>query len=400
MKEPKIANPYEGLLDPFIIAADTDLDSACDLLFIHGNDLAWSRNERGLFLANVETDDNFEEVVQIVEARLKINLTSLFSSFFRQLVPGIINVTANAASELDEHSSDEDRERVTNSAILQFARKENLSQFDKMFSDIFGNEQWLLLADAITSSLVRQADALRRRHLTATGMPEDQYDSMLYALRRLGLCEQIVRVAYPKDGFDFETSLSSKGGFKATAVFEGNGLIEIYRLIPQIARLKSRQDDALAMFISNYINKNHGLRRAFSCARYGEQNEPELDVVVPALNRGFEVKLYQAPVSQAPNKLQSKAGELEGQLPAYFDRGCEKVYYVTNLSQDDGEAVLQMVHDDLRGKVELVAGIGSLTQVLNDIGLELRYFEENVLSKRVQNQISAKKKGGSRKSRK
>ncbi len=81
MKEPKLNSSYEEMLDPFVIAAQTDLDSACDLLFIHGNDLAWSQNERGLFLANVETDDNFEEVVQVVEARLKINIAALFSSF-------------------------------------------------------------------------------------------------------------------------------------------------------------------------------------------------------------------------------------------------------------------------------------------------------------------------------
>lgn len=400
MKEPASFNPYEGLLDPFILPVETDLDSACELLFIHGLDLAWSGDERGLFLANVETDENFDVVMQVIEARLSLNLTSLFSSFTRQLIPSFIGVAANATSQLDEQNSEEEKETAVNSAVLQFARKDNLSQFDKVFSELFGSEQWLLIADAITSSLVRQADALRQRHLAATGMSEEQYDDMLNALTQFDLCEAIVRVAYSKGSFDFETSLSSKGGFKATAVFEGNGLVEIYRLNPQIAELKTHHDDALAMFISNYINKHHGLRRAFPCARYGKQNESEFDVVIPALKRGFEVKLYQAPLSHAPNKLKTKAGELAQQLPGYYDQGFELVYYVTNLSQDDGEAVLNMLPDNLRGKVMLIAGMESLIPLLKNIGIELAAYEEDSLSKRVQNQVTPKSKKRARKSTK
>jgi hypothetical protein len=401
MKEPNIFSPNEWLLDPFIVAADTDsLDSACDLLFIHGNDLTWGRNERGLFLAGVETDESFEEVVQVVEARSKINFTSLAATFIRQLQPQVIELVAGVVPKLEEVTDEGERENILNSAVASFAGRQNMSQFDKVLPEIFGVEQWLLLADAISSSLVRGAVSLRQRQLAATGMSEDGYGYMLYALRRLGLCEQIVRIAYPADSLDFETSLTSKGGFKATGVTADARVVEILRLAPALATLKRGQDNALALFIAGYINRHHpGQRRAFPCAYYGQQNEPELDVVVPALGLGFEVKLYQAPFAQTGNKLEKLANDLRRQLPAYFERGCLAVYYVTNLPLDLAETVLQMAQGDQRTAphVELIAGgVESLTPALDSVVQALGQFEESVIEQRVQERVAApagKRKG-------
>lgn len=401
MKDPNIFSPNEWLLDPFVVASGTDsLDSACDLLFIHGNDLTWGRNERGLFLAAVETDESFEEVVQVVEARSKINFTSLVAAFVRQIQPQVIEVVADVAPKLEGQEDEAEREKILNAAVASFAGRQNLSQFDKVLPALFGVEQWLLLADAISSSLVRGAVSLRQRQLAATGMSEDGYNHMLYALRRLGLCEQIVRIAYPADSLDFETSLTSKGGFKATGVMAGAKVVEILRLAPALAALKRGQDNALALFIAGYINRHHpGQRRAFPCTYYGQQNEPELDVVVPSLGLGFEVKLYQAPFSQTGNKLEKLANDLRRQLPAYFERGCQAVYYVTNLPQEMAETVLQMALGEARPvpHVELIAGgADTLTPVLDGVVHALGQFEESIMEQRVQERIATptvKRKG-------
>lgn len=402
MKDPKSSSRNERFLDQFVIAADTDsLDAACDLLFIHGNDLTWGRNERGLFLAGVETDESFEEVVQVVEARSKIHFTSLLALFLRQFEPKMIEFVADIAPKLEEEGDDEQKEEIINSAIASLVSKKNLSQIDKVLPEIFGVEQWLMVADAITSSLVRSAVSLRRRQLAATGMSEDQYNYMLYALRRLTLCAQIVRIAYPEDTFDFETSLTSRGGFKATEVARDAKLVEILRLHPSIAALKRGQDNALALFISDYINRHYtGTRAAFACARYGDQNAPELDVIVPALNLGFEVKLYQAPFAQTENKLERMAHDLRKQLPAYYESGCQFVYYVTNLSPEMAKTVLEMVQGGQALNIEVLAeGMGSLIPVLNTIGQALAQLQASILEQRVKQQNTSSKKAGKKKKR-
>lgn len=59
-----------------------------------------------------------------------------------------------------------------------------------------------------------------------------------------------------------------------------------------------------------------------------------------------------------------------------------------------------MLPDNLRGKVMLIAGMESLIPLLKNIGIELAAYEEDSLSKRVQNQVTPKSKKRARKSTK
>ncbi len=395
MKEPKIFSKDESVLDQFVVAAITDtLDMACDLLFIHGNDLTWGQHGYGLFLADVSTDEKFEEVLEVVEARSQINFSPLIHFFIRRFQPHLMDMIADVAPELAEQADEKAREKLIGSAVAtHFASEKNKAEIDKMGPEVFGLEQWLLFADGMASSLVRDAVSLRRRQLATTGMSEDIYDSMLYALQRLDLCEHIIRIAYPENGLHFEMSLASQGEFKATGLMEGARLVEWFRLKPDLAVLKRGQDNALAVFIADYINKrNPGPRRAYACAYYGEQNEPELDVVIPLLGIGFEVKLYQAPFAQTENKLKKLAGDLRGQLPAYVNAGCERVFYVSNLSEDMAASVLKMALGEtpLGINVESIAeGMGALLPLLNDIGEELQSAQEALLEQSAQRRIAA-----------
>jgi len=394
VKEPKTYSENESVLDQFVIAADTNtLDMACDLLFIHGNDLTWGQHGYGLFLADVSTDEKFEEVLEVVEARAKINFSPLIHSFIRGFQPQIIDMVADVAPELANQADEKEREKIIGSAVAtHFASEKNRAEMDKMGAEVFGLEQWLLFADGLASSLMRDAISLRRRQLAATGMSEEDYDSMLYALQRLDLCEHIIRIAYPENGLRFEMSLASKGEFKATGLMEGARLVEWMRLKPDLATLKRGQDNALAVFIADYINKhNPGPRRAYACAHYGEKSGPELDVVVPLLGIGFEVKLYQAPFAQTENKLKKLAGDLKGQLPAYVNAGCERVFYVSNLSDEMAASVLKMAlsEERLGIQVESIAeGMGNLLPLLNDIGEALKSAQEALLEQSTQRRIA------------
>lgn len=395
MKNPKKFSDQEDILTPFIIAANTsDLNSACELLFIHGSDLTWGEKENGLFLVYIDTDERFDEVVQVIEARSKIDFAPLIYSFFQKLQPSIIDTVADLSPDLDKQESEEDKEKAKSSAMYEFLKKNEVFQLDKSFSKFFGIEQWLLFSNMFTSSLVRQAVEIRQRQLAATGMSENQYNGVLYALESFGLSEQIVRIAYPTDGFDFETSITSSGNFKATNVLENAKHIEISRLKSDLAKLKRGQDNALAIFIAAFINKHCGSQQAFSCAYYGEQNEAELDVVVPILKIGFEVKLYQAPFAQTNNKLIAPAADLRKQIPSYFKNGCEQVYYITNLSEENGNHILQMLKSDanIGENIELITGgIRELVPVLEEIIDEIRKVESENFSLRIQSRINKNK---------
>lgn len=88
MKEPKLFSNDEAMLDQFVVAAITDaLDMACDLLFIHGNDLIWGQHGYGLFLADVSTDEKFEEALEVVEARAQISFSPLIHFFIPLYLP-------------------------------------------------------------------------------------------------------------------------------------------------------------------------------------------------------------------------------------------------------------------------------------------------------------------------
>ncbi len=392
MKKPIRFNQNEHILDQFVVAADTtSLDSACDLLFIHGNDLTWGRPENGFFLSGIETDSDFEEVVQVVEARSKMNFIELAASFIHLFGGTFIETFVEAAQKF-EGQDEEGKEQAITASVLSKFTGENQAKFDSMLPDVFGLRQWTLLADAIASSLVRGAFSLRKRQLASAGMTEDQYDAMLYALRRFDLCDHIVRIAYPQDGFHFEMSLLSGGEFKTADIREGANLVEVFRLKTDLATLKRGRDNALAVFIASYINKHFaGPPQAFSCAYYGEQNEPELDVIVPALNLGFEVKLYQAPFAQTDNKLVSMANNLKKQLKAYSDAGCERLYYVSNLSQERAASVLkQTQNSEQTGMiVEPVAGgISFLMPLLNEIGTALEHIRERNFELEIQRRMA------------
>src|SRR6266850_4511471 len=101
MKVPPRYNQQEKLLDQFVIAADTSMQlPACDLLFIHGNDLTWGGPEHGFFLADISVDEEFEEILQVVEARSKMSFTQLLKLVLYQVEPKLLEMFKDIAPHL------------------------------------------------------------------------------------------------------------------------------------------------------------------------------------------------------------------------------------------------------------------------------------------------------------
>jgi hypothetical protein len=395
MKAPKKFNQQEFVVEPFVIAADTNtLDSACDLLFINGSDLTWGEQGFGLFLVDVSTDENFEEVTEVVEARSKLSFSSILDPVLRKLEPRFVEILANVAPELEKQTDFSEREKVIGRAVAtEFTDKKTRAEFDKLAPEVFGLNQWMSLADLVASSLLRGAISLRARQMASTGKSEDDYANMLYGLERFDLCDPMVRIAYPPDSLNLEMAVATQGEFRATAIMEGANMVEWLRLKPDLASLKLGQETALPLFIAAYINKHYpGPQQAFACARYGQENEAELDVVIPALDLGFEIKLYQAPFSMTNNKLANPVSDLRQQLPSYVKAGCARLCYVCNLTQETAESVARMAQDGSDVAVAVVpigGGIGELLPVLDEIVQQLEFVRQGVFEQKVQKRVAA-----------
>lgn len=400
MKPPINTHPeLEDALEPFVNAAGTTvLAPACDVLFIHGSDLTWGRSEHGFYLADVDADEHFEEVLQVVESRTRMRVSRIVTDVLPLLWPKLMSWASEAVAEQANKPWANEQELV--GAAIASRGSDQMKEAERALGSIFGPGQLPLIADLASSSLVRAAHMLRQQQMAAAGMTDDRYRAMLYALRRYNLCERLLRVAYPAAGFYFELSLNSQGDFDATEVRDDARVAEIFRLKDPLANLKRGQETALALFIASYINTHYiGLPQAFACARYGASHEAEFDVVVPALRRGFEVKLYQSPSTLTENKYENPARDLRKQLPGYFKAGCERVYYVSNLRQGAAEAVLKRAQD-IGGldAVQVVAGgIPALLPVLNEIVAGLDYVRQRNMELEMEQRIvSAAKKSNKR----
>ncbi len=379
MKPP--VNAYaerEDTLEPFVNAAGTTaLAPACDVLFIHGSDLTWGRPEHGFYLADVDADEQFEEVLQVVESRTRMRINSIFTDVLPSLWPKLASWASEGVAEQLNKPWANEKELM--GAAIASKGADQMKEAESALGSIFGPGQLPLLADLAASGFIRAAHMLRQQQMAAAGMTDDRYRAMLYALRRYNLCERLLRVAYPTTGFHFELSLSSQGDFDATEVRDDARVAEIFRIKEPLGILKRGQETALALFIASYINTHHiGPPQAFACAKYGEAHEAEFDVIVPALRRGFEVKLYQSPSTLTENKYENPTRDLRKQLPGYFKVGCERVYYVSNLRQGAAEAVLKRVQDAgwLDAVQVLTGGIPALLPVLNEIVAGLDYVRE------------------------
>lgn len=372
MRAPEEFNDAERDLDGFVAASKTShLAPACKLLFIAGTDLEWARGTPGLYLVDESIEDEYSDEYQeargLTASRAELNARGMA----RRIMAPLVAALSKAGAGADEVA----RQTAFAMEVIKLWNAHNVEEH--LMPLAIGELGFF--TDLLADSLLRACCRIRERVLNATGLHEGDYQELVHCLRRIdALIGPVVRVAYPAEGMHPEISFAGHG-LAATLVDETAHEINIFRLAERLEVHKSAsQDAALPLFIANYINK-HSLRLeplAFACARYGNRNTPDFDVVIPTAEIGVEVKLYSSPATQTDDKLDPKVAELRKQLGPYSALAkAKKVYYVTNLPKEQARGVAQRARagSNLAADTELitVAGLDELMLLLNTMTVEL-----------------------------
>ncbi len=363
MAEAKMHRPRQsaplGALGQFVVAARTDhLAPACDLLFVSPIDLTWEEKHFGLFVIDAPFSQTLPERLQVAagfgDFEFKRQLNAVWPQL-RELVVSVIAKVSKGASDAP------DPERVASflGGVVHKGLEGNQRLTDK-FLPVIANAVPLVVSWA-GARLGLAAIEHRERQLNATGMNRARYSAMVDALRELQLVQPLLRVALPASSPFPELSLGSMSGQSATVPSAGVSSIEMLRLDPVIASHRLGQDKALSMFIAEFLNNGSlGEEAAYACARYGEASDPDLDVVVPEVAIGFEVKLFHASSAKTGDNLRGVCNDLKRQLPEYFARGCTEVFLVTNVAESLAKEMVDAVRRDepsLSNKtIKVVAG--------------------------------------------
>lgn len=325
MKAPTTFSNQAPTAHSLVVAAKTaTLEPACEILFTHGSDLTWGTAELGLFVFDIEGDDGIAEAFDVDSVRGEVGMMQ----FARSMRPLIDSFFIPVIAEVERVPASESEKRTVVGALAS-ARisKSKAKDFERVLPQLVA--QIPSFAGWLASAIARSAIEQRLRQHSATGLSEERYEAMVAALDRLELLSPLVRVSSQDGGLACELGLAGAEGFAATFPDDDANNVEVFRVVPALAATKQGRDVALQLFIAHYLNTHFPEDCAFPCATYGDG--VELDVVVPRLNVGVEVKLCQAPASVGDAKLDALAGELAKQLPGYLARGCKTVFVVTNL---------------------------------------------------------------------
>lgn len=344
MRKPKECYHYSGELDDFIVASQADsLLSACQVLLVHAADLSWKGSVPGLFLCRVQLEDGIETALELTKARSQLGIKTFLGAMLPMLggfLPGIAMKVGEVADQ-DLNFEEDQQVILASMAASDFAK--DMGSVKVAGIDL--RDLYPVAIDGLTSWLATGAMELRERQIAALGMKESEYDFMVQSLNRIGrVCLPALRVAFAKGMSHPELSISGESGFAATTLELGASSIELLRLSRGLDKLKRGQDKALPVFISALINRllPSDVPVAYSCARYESKDAPEYDVVIPELELGMEVKLYQGPGVVTPDRIATLAGELAGQLKGYLKVGFKRILFVTNLSEDYANEVLNV----------------------------------------------------------
>jgi hypothetical protein len=338
MKIPQRHELRELDVQPFVLAADSPTHrAALDLLFIHGKDLAWDADRFGLYLMDAVTLQGHEAALGLALARAKLGGIQIARTVLDALRPKAVDWLANVVPQVQARGAAE--EAIAGIVGRLVSDNEELMQTGMTFLPT-AIGQLGFLVDGLAFLIVDEAQQRRERQLAATGLTSARYAAMLAALRDLELVTPAVRVALPANRRP-ELAFTSELQFMS-ALPQGTPTLEVLRVVPRVEALKVANESALAVFMSRYINAHlfHGTG-AFASAQYGGAKQVEIDVAVPDLRLGVEVKVYNAPQVTNAQQIPNHANRLAAQFVQYKSVGVERFVYATNLRKQDAEAVVK-----------------------------------------------------------
>lgn len=390
MKNPSSFDQRERDLTPFVLAAkSTYHQAALDLLFIHARDLAWGDERFGLYLFESASLHGHERALSLAKARAGLGGVRLAKTLTEFLRPKLVEWTTVALKQHLERGAPEGDVDVSGvlAEMLGASREKLLKEMLGVLPDLMG--QLGFLVDGAAYTIVQESQERRQRQLAASGITDERYTEMLVSLFDVGVLQPVIRVLLPP-GERPELSLTTEARFTSES-FQVPSM-EVLRVGPDIEALKIGADNALGIFVSAYLNA-HALKKrvSFASARYGDRDGAELDVVVPELSLGMEVKVYNAPYVAGAHSAETHAQKLSSQLMRYIGAGCERVFFVTNLrpvlAREVAERAAKIAQLPENGIEVVAGGAAVLLQRLNTLLQELRASLETSFEAEVRGRV-------------
>jgi hypothetical protein len=389
MKPPVTSREDLSVMDPFVLASKADsLRAACEILFVHGDDLRWEDSTAGFFLVDVDIEEaELREAFEVDCARGELGVLELVRSFYPLL--GTLGPAMAEAERLAKNQ--QEKSYVLGAVVSERMRADGGARMRKMAPEILARLP--LFAGWVAAFIGEAALELRERQLERIGLSEDLLDTVIDALRRMPQPAAISLARLSVVEGRRSSEITAAGAEGLSDPIPGSHTVEVLRLAPWLHDLKHGQDHALSLFIANYLNAHHpGPARAFACARYGTMAEGDLDVVVPCLQLGFEVKLVCDPDDASAAKIRTLAEGIRSQVSATYARaGCARVAVVTNLT----EGRLDTLREELEAEDQpfFVVGphITGLLDVLRSVLRDMDRYAREQLGHQIRSAIERAK---------
>jgi len=375
MKRPKRWLKPLDALDPFVLAARTpEVRDALRLLFLAGGAVSTAGSRSDCWLVQWHADEAPGAVVPMSQSRADLAWRELGRSVLKPLGKHAVRAVVENREQWAKNGAGSDDAAASVVASLVSDRKAGLNE---LLVPMLVSRSGVLMG-GIAGLIVDFAQRHRARHMASLGVSTDEYDVMVSCARQVGgICSPVARVSWREGGAAELAINTSEADSWTSDVADDTATIELLRVRPSLAELKSADRDvALPAFMAAYLGAmtvQFDPVDVFAAAEF-DGHPGEIDVYVPMLRLGYEVKLYHAPAAESPSTLGGKSGELVQQARHYANLGCQKMVVVTNLDQHNTELLDQAVrerHDGLLS-IEFVAGDpDALLDHLDDILAEI-----------------------------
>lgn len=393
MKEPNTYELRESELAPFVLAAGTPTHrTALDLLLVHAKDLAWGEDRLGLYLIEAVSLKGHEDALNLAKSRAWLGARQTARILSSAVRPHFIEWITTALGKVVKNGvAPEQAIAEMVGALTGPGKNVAVDLFRQAIPDVIGHLGYLV--DGLAYFVAVEAQNRRQRQVAATGLTEQRYNDMLTALRALEVAAPFIRIALPRDRRP-EITLSSAGIFESKLPSDVPAM-EVLRVLTGVEELKVVNDVALQVFLSAYLNAQslHG-RHAFSCAKYmGDVKAVEVDLAIPRLKLGAEIKLYNAPNVANVQHLKTHASELAKVFVLYESIGVERFVFISNLRNSDAREVARLASDKLKHpqnakRIKVVADSArNITDWLDETVLELHKIVGDDFFKEIHTRI-------------
>lgn len=327
----------EPLLEPLVHAANSpSWKIALRVLFLNGAVLEFVEDAPiPVLVSQAGSLEGVGHFIELAKTRFESNLLTISSTFVKRFSPTIEVVLREFAKQPSGDAS--------GFAMAFGARMAGDVQVTRSFMrDLLGEaiQGAVSLSEGVAATAF-EALSTRRREIMINSLAPDTYEEMISALHRLGLIESRMRVAICGSCGNHEllVAISPKAEKACTKCGVDWARLNLYVFKGSISSMKKDGTD-LPVFASAFIRAQTrkefipGETDVYPLATWvsGGKKKGEIDVWVPLLRLGIEVKTYEdalAPLTAS--RIGGYVGQIAPQLGRYVTLGADRLAVVTNL---------------------------------------------------------------------